>query len=83
VAKPTTHFDWSKILGWAPHIRVSAQTYFDRILREKNENTTHIIFLLPTMKLVIALLALASASAFTTTSPFINKAVKFSTRYVT
>jgi hypothetical protein len=40
-----------------------------------------------TMKLVIALLALASASAFTTTSPFVTKSVsssaKFSTRYVT
>jgi hypothetical protein len=35
------------------------------------------------MKLIIALMGLASASAFTTTSPFVTKAAKLSTRYVT
>jgi hypothetical protein len=44
---------------------------------------SHNFFLTSTMKLTVALLALASASAFTTTSPFVNKAVKLSTRYVT
>jgi hypothetical protein len=65
------------------HVLPICLEYLLRFVGEKEKIMSHNFFPPSTMKLIIALLALASASAFTTTSPFVNKAVKLSTRYVT